>query len=205
MTSAAVNQVLPYSVTGSDAVNFNLRGGVYTVALAANSWGTVTLNVLSADETTWLPFQTWSSNVAATMTLAAGRYQFAYSSVDTATLSLIQQPPSSNWRLEALSQPRPISSSGGITTLTTLGTDTQLNLASSGSAGGAEGTWLLTYDTTGATNSSDVGVGSGNAESGASGVAYLYTGNTGSGTSGDIDIGTGNSSGGDSGNIVITT
>lgn len=201
---SSTNDVFVFDVDGSDSADFTLRGGVYMVTLAG-SWGTVTLNVLAADGATWLPFQTWSGDAAATMTLVAGSYQLAYDSF-TGTMGIAQQPPSPDWVLQSLSQPRPISSSGGVTTVTTLGSDTELDLVSSGNDGGHEGTWVYTRDMTGSTNSSDAGIGTGTAVDGTSGITYVYTGNTsGSGTSGNVEIGSGNSSGGDSGDIRLET
>lgn len=177
----SVNDVFVFSdVTGTDVANFNLSGGVYgtTIVLAG---GSVTLNVLAADETTWVPFQTWSSSAGATLTLVAGQYQFSWNVGATqATFGIAQQPPTPTWRLQSLTQPLPISSSGGITTVAPLGTDTELDLL-----GGSSGAFLFTPDSSG--NTGNIALETGNSSGGNSGSITLFCG-TADGTRGTLTL-----------------
>lgn len=195
----SVNDVFTYSVTGSGTANFNLSGGAYGVAVAASSWGTVALEVMAADGSTYVPYATWSANTAADFNLTAGSYQFVYDSVDTATLSIAQQP-NPGWRPNA-SLPLPISVSGAATVYADMPNTTEVDVV-----GGSSGAWLFSSDASGDDNSGSAGVGSGSAANGASGVAWLYSGNvSGSGTSGEVHIQTGDSSAGDTGSVFIST
>lgn len=167
----SVNDVFIFGVSGTDANNFNLRGGVYQVALAAESWGTVTLNVLAADQTTWVPFQTWSANAAAVFTLVAGLYQFAYSGIGVSTLSIAQQPPTPNWRLQSLSQPLPINADAGATNYQTLPGYDSITLETPNSSGLTGSIEIATGDSSGG-NSGDITLHCGSAD-GAQGQIVL--------------------------------
>lgn len=228
MTS--VNDVFTYSVAGSGTKDFTLKGGAYGVAIAATGWGTVSLSVLAANRTTYVPYASWTANTAADFNLTAGSYRFTYS-VTTASLSIAQQP-NPGWVATA-SLPLPVSSTGGATTYSTMPSDTSLNITSgtggvtitSGSTDDANSglVYIASGAADGTGNTGDVGmesaqplatgnsggifVGSSGAPAGSSGNLGFYTGNaSGSGkTVGDIRFDIGNAaSSATAGNWIIT-
>ena len=118
---SSTNDYFSYTAVDDAGVKtFSLRGGAYAVTLASDAWGTVALEILSANGETFVPFVTWSSNTAQVMNLPAGHYQFAYSGLDTAALSIVQQP-TPGWPMPT-NLPSAISSGGGITTYGPVGT-----------------------------------------------------------------------------------
>ena len=66
-----------YSVTAGDGTaTFNLKGGMYAVDVIASTYGTVTLQRLGPDGTTYLTVLTaFSANGSATAYLSAGKYK----------------------------------------------------------------------------------------------------------------------------------
>jgi hypothetical protein len=203
---SSTNDYFSYTAVDDAGVKtFSLRGGAYAVTLASDAWGTVALEILSANGETFVPFVTWSSNTAQVMNLPAGHYQFAYSGMDTAALSIVQQP-TPGWPMPT-NLPSAISSGGGITTYGPVGTDTEIDID-----GGhwlelfaRDGVDIFTEPATGSDNSGEISLGSADADSGNSGNVSLLSGNSQSGNSGSFNFSTGNAVGANSGHITLQT
>lgn len=75
---ASLDSPVVFSNIGSTTAAFTLSGGVYSISCMGTTFGTVTLQVLAADGTTYLTAATAiSANGTATVTLAPGTYKLA--------------------------------------------------------------------------------------------------------------------------------
>ena len=69
-----------FSNISATTANFTLRGGNYLVEIIAGSWGTVTLNRLAMDGSTWVACLTaFAANGIQLANLPPGTYQLAVS------------------------------------------------------------------------------------------------------------------------------
>lgn len=70
--------ITPQSNVGTTSANFTLHGGQYSLQCKASTYGTVTLQILLPDGTTWATAATaFSADGVALATLPSGTYRLA--------------------------------------------------------------------------------------------------------------------------------
>lgn len=89
VTAGALTSVV-FSNIATSTAPFRLLGGSYGVIATASTWGTLTLQILSADQLPWVTALTASSSnsFATSVILPNGIYRLAVSSVANAYVSI---------------------------------------------------------------------------------------------------------------------
>lgn len=88
--SPLLNEKVSFSNISATTAAFALRGGVYGIDVMGTSFGTVTLQRLAADATTFITALTaFSANGFATVSLPPGTYQIAVSSTTAVYVDII--------------------------------------------------------------------------------------------------------------------
>jgi hypothetical protein len=73
-----LDPVVAFSNIAATTAAFTLSGGTYQLTVVGATFGTVTLQVLGGDGSTWLTAQTaFAANGTASVNLAPGSYRFA--------------------------------------------------------------------------------------------------------------------------------
>lgn len=92
MSGLSTDGVLFSNISATTAA-FRLKGGKYAVAVVGSSFGTVTLQALGPDGSTWLTALTaFSANGIANVDLPAGQYRLAISSTTAVYASVAGVP-----------------------------------------------------------------------------------------------------------------